>query len=330
MHARRSVALLTTALAPIALFFAGCETWSQDRVLGIDATGNVSGVVRLDATGNGNVDASDPGVAGVRVHLRLAGTEHRVTSGPSDSDGVLSLPDLPVGTYVLEIDDATVGDSVEVVDVSGGDLVVGAGQTLEVSILLGYPHMTIAEARNAPFGQRVFVEGVILNARTNFGDNTIHLQDSTMAVRMTRPGAVNVVPGDSVRVLGTRLSLDGQAILDQLTIVQLGPGAVPVPLITNAHVAAEADEGRLDAALVRVMEAVIIERATTPAGFRLTVFDGVGIVSVRLDALAAFPIADYQEGAVIDVRGLLVPGEVVGEWEVRPRGVADVILVSPA
>jgi hypothetical protein len=306
----------------------GCFESTGDRVLGLDATGTVTATIRSDATGNGQLDASDTGVPGVHVLLRFVGTEHVLVSEPSDADGVIEMRDVPVGSYSVEINTTAVEDSLGVVATTHSQIILAADAQIDVGVLLSYPMLTIDEARNAPVGQRVFVDGVVLNARTNFGDNTIHLASPSMAIRLTRPGAVNVAPGDSVRVLGRRDMMDGQPTLDQVSVLGLGPGTMPVARILASGVAASADSGSRDAALVRVTGATIMQRTPTETGYELQVEDGSGPLTVRLDAVTPFPVQQYLEGAVLDVRGVLVPtGQ--GDWAMRPRVVADVVIVAP-
>jgi hypothetical protein len=322
---RREAAL--AAVIACHLLVAGC-TDSGGRIIGVDATGTVTAVVQVDANGNGQVDASDPGVPGVRIRLRLAGTGQSMSSGVTNNSGTVVMTGVAVGAYSLEVDAATVGDSLEIVQVSPTAIVVTADSEVEVGVHLSYPSFTIAEARTAPLGRRGFVEGVVLNARTNFGDNTIHLAGPGAAIRLTRTGAVSVAVGDSVRVLGTRSTADGQPTLDQVNVFALGPGSLPIARIVNTRTAATADNGTRDAALVRVLAGTLLDLRPTEAGYEMTLDDGSGPLAIRLDAVAPFPVAQYVEGAVLDVRGVLVPTGSPGEWSLRPRVVSDVVIIS--
>jgi alkylation response protein AidB-like acyl-CoA dehydrogenase len=87
-----------------------------------------------------------------------------------------------------------------------------------------------------------------------------------------------------------------QACLDVVLPFVLGQSAQPVPQTTSTLTASRADGGRLDAALVRVPNALVSDTATVAAGYRLTVNDGSGPLLVLLDPAAGF------------TRGLYLPG----------------------
>lgn len=321
-------AIRTAGTLSVVLLLGGCIDSGADRVLGVDATATVTGTVRLDANGNGQLEAGEAGVPGVRIRLRFAGTNSVLDSDPSDAAGVLAMEEVPVGTYQLEVDAAAVSDSLEIAEVTHTGLVLGADAITDVGVRLSFPTVTVAEARALQLGRRVFVQGVVLNARTSFGDNTVHVAGAAAAIRTTQPGAVTLAPGDSVRVLGTRSSLDGQPTLDKVSFFALGPGTMPIAPILPSGTVATADGGTRDAALVRVTGATVLERVATAAGFELRVDDGSGHLTVRLDAVTPFPVQDYGEGAVVDVRGVLVPTGS-GDWAMRPRVVADVVVIAP-
>lgn len=315
------------ALAALLLLGA-CIDSGGDRILGVDATATVTGTVRLDANGNGQLDEGEAGIPGVRIRLRFAGTSSVLDSEPSDAAGVLAMEDVPVGTYQLEVDAAGVGDSLEIAEVTHSDLILGADAVVDVGVRLSFPTLTVADARAAQLGRRIFVQGVVLNSRTSFGDNTVHITGADAAIRTTQPGAVTLAPGDSVRVLGTRASLDGQPTLDKVSFFALGPGTMPIAPILPTGTVATADGGTRDAALVRVTDAMVLERTATAAGFELRVDDGSGPLVVRLDAVTPFPVQNYGVGAVVDVRGVLVPTQE-GDWAMRPRVLADVVVITP-
>ncbi len=45
------------------------------------------------------------------------------------------------------------------------------------------PVMTISEARMLPVGEVVFIDGVALNFLATFGDNTLHVSDTSASIR---------------------------------------------------------------------------------------------------------------------------------------------------
>ena len=146
-RSRRATARGLGMALSLALPAGACVDASSDRVLGVDATAAITAQVRLDANGNGVVDPAEPGVPGVRIGLRIAGTSHVLTSPPSDATGALRVEEIPVGSYAVEIDAAAVSDSLEIVLASHTDLVLAANSENQVTVLLSFPRTTVAGAR---------------------------------------------------------------------------------------------------------------------------------------------------------------------------------------
>jgi hypothetical protein len=117
----------------------------------------------------------------------------------------------------------------------------------------------------------------------------------------------------------------------------LSINADPPLRVTNTATASNADGGKLDAALARVLDVTIKDTATVtvngtvvvpPAGGnrRLMVNDSSGLLEVVLDTLAGFrgaAIAADTVGARLDIVGVLLPMGS-GSWRLKPRGTIDV------
>ena len=184
------------------------------------------------------------------------------------------------------------------------------------------------QARQKPVGTRVFVDGVALNAPNLFGDSTMHMADSSGAIRVINTVQGNIFAGDSIRVAGAVATRDGQAVITNSTIYRLGLGTVPLPRLLTPGEAASALGGVLDAAYVHLTGTVkdTVTDATTK-DFRAVVWTGTGTdsVTVVLDADVGFSqtaIARWSSGASVDVRGLLVPES--GVWVLKPRSQSDI------
>ena len=186
------------------------------------------------------------------------------------------------------------------------------------------PVISIAKARTLAAGQRVVIVGVALNGSTTFSDSTVHLADTSGAIRLTRLRAT-VAAGDSVRVKATTASRAGEATLDAGTAVALGQGLFPTaPTLTTA-VAATAAGGTRDAQLVVVNNATISDTATVLGNFRLTVSDGSGNLEVLLDQRAGFVVPGlFVPASRFNIVGVLVPTGT-GAWRLKPRSAADLI-----
>lgn len=328
----RTKGLSTPVLLASTLFLlSGCIGDGENRVLSIDAVGVVEGVVYFDDNGNRNLDPTDPPLPGVGVRLLLRATGDTFALATSDENGLYSIGGVAVGTYDLVVAASTVGDTADVVEIDPPQLTVVRDDSVASSIAVSYPIITLEEARALPPGERVFVEGIALNARITFRDGTVHIAGDSTAIRGTRVQATEVIPGDSARFQGTTARFEGQPVLDDVRVFILSVGDPPDPVRIGTVVAATADFGRLDAALVQVSNAEIITADLPEVGDGvLIVDDGSGQLEVLLDMDA--PIVDTNGltvGTFIDAVGLLVPTPgAPGTWRLKPRSDLD-ITISP-
>lgn len=318
------------AVAPLgALVLSACQNAGGDRVLSIGATARLEGFAYFDADGDRRPGPSDPPLAGVGVRLVARGTRDTIASAVSDAQGEYTIAALPVGSYLVAVDTTNLGDSVRVARVDTSLVTVAPNDTVALEIAISYPRVTVTEARALPAGTKVFAEGVALNARETFSDTTVHLADafggSIRATRVRR-GATTFVSGDSLRMLGTRRTRDGQPVLDDVTVFVLGVGFDPPASLLTTAGAAAAQGGSLDAALARVENATVQDTAMVLGNRELTVDDGSGILTVVLDR-AAGPFRDslYVPGRALDVAGVLVPKAGGGSWRLKPRSDGDII-----
>ncbi len=304
---------------------SGCLGTGEERVLSIEATGAIRGFVYFDANGSREPEASDPPVESVGVRLVAAGTQDTLARATTDADGLFAMPAVPVGTYAVVVDTTTVPDSLDVVKIDPETVVASRADTATTLIALSFPKVTVEEARDLPAGERIFVDGVALNARTAFGDQTVHLAGATRAIRATRVRQATIFTGDSVRLLGTTSTLDGQPTVDDAQPFLLAIAEKRKPERVETAVAATADGGRLDAALVEIAGATIADTATVADGLALTVDDGSGPVEVLLDSDVRFAdLTIFVPGAVLDATGVLVPVPgTPGVWQIKPRSNAD-------
>ena len=329
-------------LALVAIATARCDSAGEGRVLEISATGIVKGLVYLDRNGNRQVDGADTVLRGVRVRLIGVGTLDTAASVQSDSAGGFRVPNVPIGSFVVALDTTTIGDTVRLIQLSAAQVVVRPGDSLTVTATISFPAVTVRAARQLPAGRKVFVQGILLSPRPAFGDTTGHLADTSAAIRLTRMRAAPVAGiGDSVRLLGLTTTRDGQATLDDVVTIPLGPSGGALPTVVSAAGARSANGGALDAALVFVGDVTIVDTATVPgtgvtppptSDRRLTVdstpADTAGRVEVLLDAHAGFTglvLAPFLPDSVLNVTGVLVPAGG-GRWRLKPRIVSDAVV----
>lgn len=192
-------------------------------------------------------------------------------------------------------------------------------------VVVDYPVVSIAAARDGQIGRALSVEGVALNAQGTFGDNSVHLVDATGAIRLVSVQTGFVEAGDSLRVMGTLQMSSGQVALNVRSVTVLGQGTQPAPVTLSTAVAATADDGRYDAALVRVVEASITEVPERSSGeaFRMIVDDGSGPLDVAIMPSTGIPTTNLVVGRRVTLVGVLV-GKSGGGWELKPRVRSDV------
>lgn len=310
-----------------ALGVLGCENAGEDRILSIETTGFVSGLVFFDGNGNKAPDGADSALADIGVRLVVRGARDTLAEVRSDANGAYRIPDVPVGRYRIVVDTATLGDTVRVVPIDSTDIDVGPGDSIRVRVAVTYPTVTVSEVRGLATGVRVFVQAIALNPPELFGDTTVHLVDSSGTVRATRIGpGPRFGAGDSLRLLGRRSTRAGEPTLDNVSVFFLGIGLIPPAPQVSTAAGATAATGTLDAALVRVVDATIADDTATVQGdYRFTADDGSGPLLVVLDRDARLDTAPYVPGAVIDALGLLVP-DGSGVWQLKPRFNTDLLV----
>jgi hypothetical protein len=199
---------------------------------------------------------------------------------------------------------------------------------VQPDLAVSVPVISVAEARQLPVGTRVFVDGIALNSRETFGDTTVHVADTSAAIRAVRVARATILPGDSVRVAGVTGQRSGQPVINQATVFVLAIAEVPPPIVITTAGIGTAQGGTLDANLVRIVNAEVIDTVTQNDGtldeyYQLTVDDGSGTGAVRVEVETAISTATLVPTARIDVTGLLVP-DGAGGWLLKPRFAADV------
>ena len=188
---------------------------------------------------------------------------------------------------------------------------------------LTLPVISIRAARALPAGRTVAVVGVALNSSPTFSDTTVHLADTSGAIRLTQLKAT-LAAGDSVLITAATSSRAGQPTLDQGARTAIGTGLLPTAPTLTTVAAAGADGANRDAQLVIVNNATISSTATVPNGFNLTVSDGSGNLTVLLDQQGGFTVPGiYIAGNTFRIVGLLVPTGTTGIWMLKPRSSSD-------
>ncbi len=281
-----------------------------------------------DYDGQPGPTGNDQAASGLRFQVTLPGSGTAVVEGVTDSTGIVTLDQIPVGTYDLRVDPAFLGDSLVLSEIDTTRVTLAPNDALGIAVGVTPPDASIAEARGLPEGRRVWVEGLALNARGDSGDRAIHLlAGDGSAVRVTFPAAVAGTAGDSLRVLG-RTSGTGAArfLVDGRVIVLANQVRAVLPLEVTAAEARTADGGALDARFVVVQNATVTDAATIPfSGTLLTIDDGTESFRALLLTQNGFGQTIVPGTPVVGIAGLLVPDpDVSGTWRMVPRGGGDV------
>jgi hypothetical protein len=292
------------------------------RVVTFGGAGVIFGSVYLDVDGSRTAASPDVPLQGVGVRLVVAGTLDTVARAATDGNGTFAFGPLPVGRYTIVVPPAGIfGDSLVVARVDTSDVSLALFDTTEVQIAVSFPLYPVAEARARQPEEKIFIEGLALNGAATFGDSSVHLADTSGAMRAIGTRGYPAATGDSVRILGRTSARNGQPVIENGQAILIAASAPPVAARITTLEAASAAAGALDAALVKVVDATIgADTATVNGEYQVTVDDGTGPVTVVFDQDVGFSQlrTQYVPGAVIDATGLLVP-DGSGSWRLKPR-----------
>jgi len=320
------------AALALSVTIVGCDPAGLDLGFGAESTGQVAVGVFLDRDGSRSATAFDTVYRGASVSLRPVAGGAPVATATTDAQGIANFTQLRLGDYFVTVTQASIGDSIQVSDISPDSIRVTAiANAAGVTVRLAYPESSIRQARLLPPGRRVFVRGLVLAGVQLFSDQSAHMIDTSVAIRMTGVallgGLTGNNPGDSVVVVATTGQANGQPILTSATLTRVTPRPAPVPKAVSSGVAATAQSGVLDADFVLVSSVVISDTATVGADFRVTASDGSGSLTILLDANIGFVTSGFRPLRTMNVRGVLVP-DGLGGWRLKPRGGGDVTFLN--
>jgi hypothetical protein len=310
----------------LLLALAACDNAGESLATPTLETGGIAVGIYLDRDATGSFTVGDTAFAGARVALLAASGIDTVATAVSDNDGTARFLDVPLGSWRVVLDRAGLGDSIATAVGDTGVIRLTAQRDSIVGsrvVRLAFREVSVAEARALPSGRRVVVRGVVGSALQFFTDASTHLTGSGSWLRIIpsrhRPGRTGNNIGDSVSVLATTASRDGQPTLADGLILTLAER--PAPAITPVSVAEirTARGGALDAALVEVVDGVIADTVAVGDEFLVRIAAGNDTARVRLDARLQTTRSAFAPGRLLSARGVLVPRD--GQWELKPRPV---------
>lgn len=319
--------------AAATLIAVACSNAGESRLLGVSGKGVAKGIIYFDLDGNKLISGGDDSVKNLTVRLVTLNGRDTVASATSAASGVWRAANVPVGTYRVVLDTTPLSDTARVVQQDSLRVTILPDDSSSVVIGVSYPHLSIRQAKNpavVPVGRKVFIEGIVLNSSFDFRDTTMHVADTSAAIRMTRVIANSALAADSIIARGTTSSRAGQRTLDAVTIVPVSSTFLPTAVTLTTAAATTADGGTRDAQLIEVLNATIVD--TLQVGNRtpdyiFTVNDGSDSLVVVLDATAfsAGLPGLFIPGNKFDIVGLLVPGGTPGLWRLKPRSLLDTV-----
>jgi len=320
------------AAALVASGAWACMTVTDVELLEISGTGFIAGQAFLDMNGNGVANPGDSALRAASIELVAQGTQAVVAQDTTDSLGIFVLPNVPVGAYQIRIAAAVLGDSLNALG-TGGNVTVALGDTTVLSLGASFPVLTLEQALTAPLGRRVFTAGTVLNPRQFNGDGLVFFKGATGYLRGTNVDRVNVAPGDSVRLLGRRVTSQGRPALDAVTPIVLIPLAQnPVPVEQSVTQARQAGGGALDAALVRIRDAEIQDTSTVANDFYFWAHAGGDSIEVVLRSFLNFnPNPAVRPDTIVALNqavGLLAPiddGSGSVRWRLLVRSAGELV-----
>lgn len=334
---RRALVVAAAALAAFA-----CSNAGEGRLLNVSADGIVKGFIYSDADGNRVFSQGDDSVKSMTVRLVTMNGTDTVGTGTTPLSGRFRIANVPVGTYRVLLDTTPLADTMRIAQQDSTTVTILPGDSVGVILGVSYPHVSIRAARTAVLvGRKVFVEGIVLNSPnppSNFSDTTMHVQDTSAAIRATRIVATPATVADSVRMRGTTSTRTGQRTLDLVTVFPISPRFLPSATVATTLQAKLAFGGTRDAQLIDLPK-VTVSDTTRGTMWRMTVNDSAqtGALEIVLDPQADFafrppfppgtPASPYVPGSKFHIVGLLVPSGTAGIWWVKPRSAADIVLL---
>ena len=327
---RWTLTFVLTSVMPWA-----CMDATEVELLEISATGTLFGQVFLDLDGSGGPSIGDEPFPDASVVLATVGTPDVVDQVTTDSLGTFTLFDVPVGTYTLALDAATLGDSLVMLG-TGEPVTIELDDATQVDLGASFEELSLEDALAAPLGRRIFTSGIALNPRVNFGDGQVHFEGATAFLRALNVERSGLNVGDSVRLRGRVITDNGRPALDEVTpFVLVTLAALVTPTEVTTFEAGTADGGPLDAALVRIRDAEITDTSTTVDGhFRFWTDDGTDSVEfvIRDFLVPGVNTALFRPDTIFRIQqatGLLSPyddGSGTVRWRFLPRGGSDITL----
>lgn len=246
-------AVLTSATNPVvAAPFRGGALSAEFRYAQLP--GSIGGRLFRDDNASGAYEAEfDLPAAGIQITLSdgqpaaagaASSSQVVIAQLDTDADGAFLFDVLRPGTYTLEVSPL---ETMEIVGGATQTVTVGPGAAVPIEVLFtGTLLISMADARNAPDGQTVTIEGVVTYHPT-FDNRTYFLQDETAGLSVFDFNRPDIVIGDRIQITGTRGAFRGEIQVSPIiTLENLGNVGEPEPRrVTGADINAGTFAGQL-------------------------------------------------------------------------------------
>lgn len=303
-----SGAILVTATSPVVVApFRGGLLSAEFRFANLPGT--VGGRVFRDDNDNGVFDAGTDLVA-AGIPVALSDDTPDPAGGPSlveiattttDANGEFSFTELAPGNYTVDFTPLAtmtlVGGNTQAVTLAADE-----SAFLDVEFT-GVLLISVAEARAAPGGQTVTVEGVV-TWQAQWDSRLYFFQDATGGLSVFDGAGPTLAIGDSVQITGTRGSFRGEVQIGTvITLNNAGAVGAPAP---RGVTAAEINAGTFAGQLVTIDGTVTVVDSLSFGNQSVTLTDAAGTVfTVFGDSRTGVTVAEWVGGSVHAVTGVL-------------------------
>jgi DNA/RNA endonuclease YhcR with UshA esterase domain len=340
-------AVLATASSPVVVVpFQGGNLDTEFRY--VFNPGSISGQLFRDNNASNSFDAGDTPAPGMSVAL-YAGTDTSsavldgmtpVATTTTDANGVFTFNVVRPGQYVVKV------SAIPTISIVGGStqaVTVGANAATAFPVTFtGNLIGTVAEARAAADGSTVAFEGIATVGQSVFASPSgssqqIYMQDATGGILVFGlPATAGIEAGDSVRVIGTKTTFNGEV---EVTISAAGQGvtdlgAKTVPaakVMTEAQAVALAHLGEL-VTIPNLLVRNIGSVSSSTGSYNVGVAAGPAAsdtFTIRVPSSnTGIPASTFVVGQRYDVTGDM--GVFKGVANLKPRSPADVTARSGA
>lgn len=192
----------------------------------------------------------------------------------------------------------------------------------------GTPELiSISEARMQPEGKLVTVQGTITTEPGIFGGQAFYVQDETGGIYVYQ-SASGYHQGDEVKITAPLALYNTELELANLVSIEKTGTAAELPAPKAAPSVSDENQGQL--LEIRRAEIRNIVTAAPSGSFEFDAVSEDVSNHVRVDARTGLTLADFpfEEGQFVDLRG--ISAIFKGVYQLKPRGLGDISLSTPA